>query len=328
MSTETLRPIHNAPSYALSGEHDWSVVNDGSDGSYLTYAIPDALTALYKLAPPSFFGTISAVVFYVRARHAADSGCTLKPALMTHGTTYYGSVVTLTSSFTTYSYSLSTNPYTGEPWTIQEIADLYAGFWADGTSQYTDIADVWAIPTYTASTATPIHSYIYPISNNTVSLTPSTGSNYACVDDPHDSPNDDTDYVKPNAASTWQTDLYNMGDLEGLGEILWVRIWNRVAKVTTGGTLRFKTATKTHSTLYERPAETLTDTAYTDFSTVYGYNPYTGAKWTVQEITDLLAGTQLYTTLADYLPKCTQVFGEVFSRPKAGGPRVILMGAW
>ena len=323
MSTVTLRPIHNHSSYDWD-EHDWDTVNDGSDTTYLSNAIPDAVNRLYKMSAPSFYGVISSVKVYVRARHAVAAACHLKPELLTHGTIYTGTDAILTATFADYYYSWSTNPNTGLAWTAQEVADLYAGYWVDGTSQSTYIADVWVVPTYTASPVTPFDQIIRPSSNNTVALTPSTGSNYACVDET--TANDDTDYVKPNLASTWQTDLYNFGSLSSSGEILWVKIINRVAKVTTGATLRFRTALKTHSTTYYRPSETLVSTSYIDFQTVYGFNPYTGIAWTVQEIMDLIGGVQLYTTLVGYLPKCTQVYIEVYGVPRTGSSRSQIIG--
>jgi hypothetical protein len=275
------------------------------------------------MSAPSFYGAISSVKVYVRAKHVVADACHLKPALLTHGTIYYGTDATLEVSYADYYYSWATNPSTGEAWTVQEVADLYAGFWADGTSQYTYIADVWVVPTYTASLVTPLDQTIRPSSNNTVALTPSTGSNYACVDEA--TANDDTDYVMPGTEDTWQTDLYNMGSLPlQVGEILWVRIVNRASK--DGASNIIKTALRTHSTTYYRPSETLYTTSYANFETVYGYNPYTGDNWTQDEISDLLAGVSLYSGVTTYVPKCTQVYVEVYALPKTGAARAMLIG--
>jgi len=236
-----------------------------------------------------------------------------------NGTSYLGTQQLTGTSFATYYHTWTTNPYTGVAWTIQETADLSVGFWLNiGTSSLGYIADAWIVITHTDG---PIarDQYIYPVSNNSVTLTPNTGSNYDCVNDDQAAPDDDSSYVRPNTTS-YQIDLYNLGSPPlPYTEIFWVRVVTRSAGVTTGAILNAIPVLSTHSTTYyPRPEESLANvTSYSNYEIVYGYNPYTGSKWTDAEVTDLIAGVRMYSSASGYWPKCTQVFVEVYGLPKS-----------
>lgn len=56
-----------------------------------------------------------------------------EPYLLINGNQYYGGLITLGSGWTWgYSYVFTTNPATGNPWTVQEVDALQAGMSTDG----------------------------------------------------------------------------------------------------------------------------------------------------------------------------------------------------
>ena len=78
-------------------------------------------------------GNITSVKVYYRIKkHPQSDDAEAKAAVKTHDTIYYGTAQNLSSSYTTYSYSWTTNPNTGSAWTWDEINDLEAGISVHG----------------------------------------------------------------------------------------------------------------------------------------------------------------------------------------------------
>jgi len=130
----------------------------------------------------------------------------------------------------------------------------------------------------------------------------------------------DTETLRPNAAGTYQewdvsdtthygatsdqsdatyiytsvegeTDTQHLADPTGTGTINSVTVWIRA--VISGGAAAPESACifiRTYGTDYEGAAQTISRTAFTDYSETYTTNPYTGSAWTWTEVTDLEAG--------------------------------------
>lgn len=120
----------------------------------------------------------------------------------------------------------------------------------------------------------------------TTQWTPSTGSNYQCVDEAQS--NSDTDYVSTGTATN--LDLYAMSDITG-GTILGVKV-NTVTRKDDAGTRTAAHAIRTGAVNYFGSAFSVTD-SYAFNSTIWEQNPGTTAAWTSSEINSLEAGLRL-----------------------------------
>ncbi|MFX4263132.1 hypothetical protein ACOBQJ_13170 [Pelotomaculum propionicicum] len=123
---------------------------------------------------------------------------------------------------------------------------------------------------------------------DTTEWTPSTGSNYACVDEVNQ--NGDTDYVSSGTAG--QVDTYAFADLlTSAGSVKGVQanVW---ARKDDGGTRQIA--------LVARPVSTDRVGASKDMALTYAYyretfalNPETGAPWTIAEVNAAKFGVKL-----------------------------------
>jgi hypothetical protein len=121
--------ITNLSPYGMSS--NWQCVNDSGDGDgdgtyvystsngwrYDTYQIQNHT---------SESGTIIKVTIYIRARGIGGTGRAMT-VIRTHNTEYQGTQNTLTNSYIVYSTEYTTNPFTNNAWTWDEIDALEAG---------------------------------------------------------------------------------------------------------------------------------------------------------------------------------------------------------
>jgi PKD repeat protein len=110
---------------------NWRACSTSDDGLSFVYTNnSNYLTDLYNLPDQSLTGTINSVTVYIEAERAillVSPQSSARPAIKTHGGIYYGTEVTLTTSYATYFYTWSTNPNTSTAWSWTEINDLQAG---------------------------------------------------------------------------------------------------------------------------------------------------------------------------------------------------------
>jgi hypothetical protein len=116
--------------------------------------------------------------------------------------------------------------------------------------------------------------------------TPSTGSNYACVDE---IPPDDIDYVAINAND--QLDLYSLANpVSAINTVKCVQIQARCNKEGTPTPQNLKLAVRTHSTNYESAAQAVQANFPKSLAARWEVNPNTSTAWTLQELQDMEAG--------------------------------------
>jgi len=129
--TETLRPSGAGDRTELtpSAGANWQCVDEASpdeDGSYVYTGSGDY--DLYALSNHALTGVVTSVTVYARGKLTGDSGSTFKTVMKTGGNVYYGSVYSLSSSWTTRpSPTYTDNPSTGTTWTWDEVDALQAG---------------------------------------------------------------------------------------------------------------------------------------------------------------------------------------------------------
>lgn len=92
---------------------------------------------------------ITQVKIHTRSKGSSDH---LKEAVRTHGTNYFGTEHTISTSgpddFDDRSYTWTTNPYTTEAWTLEEVQAMEIGVSNDGAAVYWVYAEV-SLYTYT-----------------------------------------------------------------------------------------------------------------------------------------------------------------------------------
>lgn len=113
---------------------------------------------------------------------------------------------------------------------------------------------------------------------NSAQFTPSTGSNYACVDDA--SPNDDTDYV--SSSTVGNVDTYAYGDLSTVGTVLAAIVMLYMKKTDAGA--RSVAPVVRHSGTDYVGTDINPGTTYSYGKQIYELNPGTSAAWTASEI--------------------------------------------
>lgn len=129
---------------------------------------------------------------------------------------------------------------------------------------------------------------IYPnAAGDSTQFTPSTGNNYAAVDE--NPPNDDTDYVESGTSS--HLDLYNF-DNTSLLSIAGVQINARV-KETDGTPYSIYLVAKSGSTQSDGSSQAIGSASYVTRSRVLETNPDTSAAWTDSEMDSAQFGVKV-----------------------------------
>lgn len=139
MPTETLRPNADGDKkqwdLPSSGDH-YDEVDETSPDEDSTYIAvlatnPAAERDLFQLPNPSNIqegDTINSVKVYYRVRGTKYTSTRAMPVVKTHGTEYQGGTMqSFGTSYETKSYTWTTNPNTGNAWTLQELNNLQAG---------------------------------------------------------------------------------------------------------------------------------------------------------------------------------------------------------
>jgi hypothetical protein len=152
--------------------------------------------------------------------------------------------------------------FTDNPYNLR-FADLVV---ADGTNGQTFIGDKrvdWSGVTGAGTTT---------------QFTPSTGSNYQCVDDA--TPNGDTDYVEDGTVG--HTDTYAVADAPATAASIVAVVWAAEVRKTDAGSRTVYPTYRIGSTNYNGTAATVLDT-YRILSQVAAVSPATSSAWTVSE---------------------------------------------
>ena len=121
---------------------------------------------------------------------------------------------------------------------------------------------------------------------NAAVWTPSTGANYAAVDEAD--PNGDTDYVSSSASA--DKDTHAMGNLvTTAGQVKAVAAVPLVRK-ETGSPATFNSVVRTGGADYNGADKSALTTSYAYYDNIWDINPGTSAAWTIAEVNALEAG--------------------------------------
>lgn len=134
---------------------------------------------------------------------------------------------------------------------------------------------------------TKIQAIVPTGAGTTTDWTPSTGSNYACVDE---KPASDTDYVSTNTSN--HVDTYAMGNMSGtVGLVKSVKAQCRTKYEGTPTPTKLKLVIRSGGTDYVGADHTVT-TAYSFFYDLWNLDPADSAAWTDTKVNALEAGVK------------------------------------
>ncbi len=94
---------------------------------------------------------INSVTLYFYGQRYSSRRYQFQPLIRTSGMNYLGSVKSLTSSYALHSQAYTTNPATGQAWTIAQVNALEAGMKSYSSSYGGRIAQVYAVVDYSIS---------------------------------------------------------------------------------------------------------------------------------------------------------------------------------
>jgi len=178
--------------------------------------------------------------------------------------------------------------YTGDtlPLTYTQFNSVrfgYTGTNMNGSAYYDNIildSANWIGKTY-------IQGLAVTGAGTTTQLTPSTGSNYTCVDE---IPASDTDYVYSNTVD--QLDTYAAGNLTGtIGTIKAVQVQSRVVKEGTATPQNVKLAVRSGATDYVSADKVVPTTAAT-VASIWETDPATSAAWSESNVNAVEIGVK------------------------------------
>jgi len=154
MPTVTLRPngdvVTGWTTYPAGGNH-YEKVDEETPDEDSTYIYTDGLSLadLFDLTDSGLSGvTINSVTVYFRGRRTTSNTTKCRIRIRTYGSTYQGTLETLTDDYEDYPTEWTTNPYTGEAWTIEEVDDLIAGVFSTNVLQMKRVTAVWVVVDY------------------------------------------------------------------------------------------------------------------------------------------------------------------------------------
>jgi hypothetical protein len=141
----------------------------------------------------------------------------------------------------------------------------------------------------------------------TTQLTPTTGNNYACVDE---AVADDADYVYcPYTSTQTKKDTYALPNHSSeSGTINSVKVYGRMGTSATGNNANL--IVRVGSTDYAS-ADIAISSGWALKSNTWTTSPATSAAWTWTEIDSLEAGVQLKSTFYSTYGMCSQLYVEV-----------------
>lgn len=132
---ETQRPYAkyntNLTKYPEDAEENWSKVDDvipDGDSTYVYIGSPSWLDDLYEIPDRSGWGTVDYVKVYIVGKvTVTPDQASIRAAIETGGSKYYGTEELGTTSYVEYSYQWNVHPGTLTAWTWDEIDAMRIG---------------------------------------------------------------------------------------------------------------------------------------------------------------------------------------------------------
>ena len=169
--------------YPTTGEN-WDKVDDkipDEDATYVYISGGNALDLYAIEDSPINIGIINSVTVYARCRRVGERIGILRIYIRTHLRNYESTTIFfLSESYSDYLYTYLTNPFTGQPWTWDEINDLQAGIWllsfAEARCTQLYVVVNYTIPQYKLNLRIKDYDLIDNIRNARVYITNATGT--------------------------------------------------------------------------------------------------------------------------------------------------------
>lgn len=168
-----------------------------------------------------------------------------------------------------------------------QINRLCLGYSTGGGTYYARTYDNFVVDDSEFPGNTKIRGVVPTGAGSSTQWTPSTGNNYACVDE---LPAVDTDFVSVNVVD--QVDLYAAGDLtDPVEAVKCVQVQARCLKEGTPTPQNIQLACRTENTGYEGD-NVAVPTVAKSFCKLWGLNPNTGVAWTKTEVNAMEIGVK------------------------------------
>ena len=174
MPTVTLRPVANGSRIELlpyGASENWDCVDEEVADGDATYVYTDQETLKtdsYQLSDSGLSSNvvINSVTIYHVSKQIGRGYASSRVYffLHTNGQPYSGDRYTPTSTYQTYSQTFTTNPITGESWTVEEIDALEAGaqmrgMWIDFRNYaYPYLTQLYVVVDYSLPSVTHKHA--------------------------------------------------------------------------------------------------------------------------------------------------------------------------
>lgn len=180
--------------------------------------------------------------------------------------------------------------------TVYSSADITrVGFGHESYSETTYIDDFYicddagSAPTNTYLGDVKVESLFADGAGNSTDMTPSTGSNYQCVDE--NPPNDDTDYVYE--ATTGDHDTYSFGNLTAASGTIYGVQQLVYARKADAGSRTIKSVVRSGSTDYPNSTNHILSDSYLYHIDVLEDDPDTASAWTISGVNAAEFGVKL-----------------------------------
>jgi len=307
MATITLSPIAD---YSVglnyqypedSGSHYAKILSADDDSSYIANKqVSGYQYDIFRL-PIFALGTINSVSIYIRG-WCGSSLNSFKPGFFNlKNQTYAWGTERNSTSYTTYTDTWTTNPFTGLAWTLNDLSQicLAVGAYNTNSSWQTRITQMYVVIDYTPYGES--YEVIRPDnwgSYTDIDSQEGSGNHYELVDDDINYPDEDSTDVKTTSTS-YLVDTYALSDISS-SDILHIKavvVHFRIRGTAGTSGASGKPALYTNSGLYYGTEQTgflwdtiLGNAGYITCAHVWTTNPATGLEWTKAEVQALQAG--------------------------------------
>jgi hypothetical protein len=328
--SETLRPMGSTnetsidTQYPGSGYHWQKVceVTPDEDSGYLenkngpVYGFQRDLFAIQNHT----IGSGGILTVRVSARFLLNTPDYPLIAIRTHGAVYTQAVFGNRSEWLTESYDWTVNPYTGAPWTWDEVDALEAGVSLPGSTYGPD----WSRATQVYVVVNPPTDFetLRPDGNVTGEINfplqdPTSGAHWDKVDDTTADEGGSVIYINGSLGSPYYRDLFTTANHSGSGYIGGVTVYARIWQIYY----------PTYAYIYIKVGDNVSESSQIEISSGYPYypfttysntwmtNPNTGCDWTWDDIDALQIGVRQNSWWYGYdnwgTVKTTQVYAVV-----------------
>lgn len=296
--TGVLRPTGNGTTIELShtSGSNYQCVDDETDSEYVynnagAYYLTDVYTFDFSSVPSNAIIEKIKVTSQYQNRYGG-SGLLARVSFYCNGSVGTGITETTVTDVMTVVEEFTTNPMIGSPWARTALDYLQIGAGLKSNSDGYDILLLWIKCEVYYHLPDSLIVTLYPSGNSTpLQLTPSSGSNYQCVDDEIDMATCDIFHQ-----TSYLRDMYTLPDSQVPSNAIIDKII--VSQFTNGYNGYARNVIKSSSTTVTGTETSTTNGAL--ITTELTTDPNTSAAWTLSAIDALIIGADVKNVEYEY----------------------------